>query len=201
MITINSLKLDDITSKIDVDVSTTPGNIFTEVKVWSYLQTESDAFDVSELLAQVSENEIFAIPAELLEVEDISGLYFVKFETDEIIVPTDCNADNNTSTGIVANLLPYYECVLNKVLAINIIGCKESIVENCSDCTQNTYDLDMYLNGLKFAISYGYYEEGIRLMKILDEECEVCNTCPSYGDSLLVNGTGYGVENNTIILI
>lgn len=202
MINILELKINDVATSIEVSIETTPGETFTEVLIYGYNSEESEAIDVTDLLAQTSEAEIFSIPNTVLDVEKISGLYFIKFTTSETIVPSLDPANTNTKTAFVANLVLYHECLLNDVLSMEINGCDtlESTSE-CTDCKSNTVDKHMLLTTLDYALRYGFRDETIRILQTLDELCEVCNTCPDYPEVYVVSGTGYGIIDNVISLV
>lgn len=201
MVSINTLQIDTFAEKIDVDVSTTSGNTITNVYVWKSedFKDYSKAIDLSSLLEGTDETESFAIFAqEHLNVEKITGLWFIEFQSDEDIVPDDCSNNSNTAIGVVANLIPYHECVLNKLLSIEVDDCKPVVEDNCDECSGNIYYINTLLTALNEAIRFGYYEEAIRIIKNLDDLCDVCHTCPDYGDTLLINGLGFATINNSI---
>ncbi len=200
MITVNSLQINDVATNIQVDVSTEAGQVFTEVLIWPYTSSESEAIDISDLIAGVSENEVFAVSNDLLGVDHITGMYLLKFTTDETYVPGDYTT-SNTFTTYVANTLPYNLCVLNRVMGLEVDECgKVEAPNNCEECKSELMNIHIYLETLDFTLRYGYVNESIKIFNALDQMCEVCNTCPTYTDELLINGTGYGVENNVIIL-
>lgn len=201
MISINLLQIDEFAEKINVDVNTTSGNKITKVYVWSSdtFKDYSKAIDLSSLIDGSDNTESFSIFAqEHLGVEKIVGLWFVEFESDEEIIPDNCIDNSNTGLGVVANLIPYHECVLNKLLAIEVDDCKPVINDGCDECSGNIYYINTLVTTLKDAIQFGYYEEAIRIIKTLDDLCDVCHTCPGYGDTLLINGLGFSTINNSL---
>lgn len=204
MISINTLKIDEFASKIIVDISTTVGNTITKVLVWNSetFKDYNQAIDLSSLLDGSDETESFSIFAqEHLGIEKITGLWFVEFESDEVIIPDDCANNTNTALGVTANLIPYHECILNKLLKTDVDGCKPIINNECDECAGNVYYINTLLTTLRDAIKFGFYEEAVRIIGDLDDLCDVCHTCPDYGNTLLINGLGFGTQNNSIILI
>lgn len=201
MISINNLKIDVFAEKIDVDVNTVPGNTITKVLAWnsSTFKDYGQSIDLSSLLDGSDNTESFSISAELLGVEKITGIWYIEFESDEVVVPGDNNS--NIALGITANLIPYHECVLNKVLNTKIKNCEVVATDGCGDCVSNLFYINTLVNSLDMAINGGFYEVVNRTVKALDDLCDICHTCPDYGDTLLINGLGYGTVNNSIVNI
>jgi len=202
MIIINSLNINELSDKIEVNISTEIGRVFTKVLIWnsSTYKDPSQSIDVSSLLLATSENEVFDIPASMLGVQNILGVWFLEFTNDEEIVPGACCQDN-VRIGIVANFTKYHECILNALLHMKIEGCSGVAVENCPECKSNPVLASTYLDQLYFALNNGFYDDAIRLIEKLDILCDVCNTCPDYGNTVLLNGGGYGVFDNILKLL
>lgn len=185
MININELKINDVATEISVDVDTTVSNVFTQVLLWTTATFKDipSAIDLSHLLAGTDETEVFTIPASELGVSKIEGLFWVEFTTDE----------PDTKLGVVSNFIPYYECLLNKTMASGINSCKTTNPEI-------TY-INVLIEVLNQTIQTGFYEEAVKISDELDKICAICATCPSYSDTLLVNGLGFGTIDNAITLI
>lgn len=201
MISINTIKIDEFAAKIDVNISTTTGNNITKVLLWTSdtFKDYTKAIDFSSKLDGSDNTETFSIHASELELTKITGLYFLEFESNEVIVPGDNNS--NVALGVTANFIQYHECVLNKLLKIEVDGCKPVINTECDECEGNVPFISSLLQALKEAVKFGFYEEAIKIIKNLDDLCDICHTCPDYGNTLLINGLGFGTENNSIILI
>ena len=185
MININELKINTTATEISVDVDTTVSNLFTKVLLWT-TDTFKDiptAIDLSHLLAGTDETEVFTILASELGVSKIEGLFFIEFTTNE----------PDTKLGVVSNFIPYYECILNRVL--------KSGVESCRTTDSGLSYINTLLETLNYSIQTGFYEEAVKISKELDKICVLCATCASYEDTLLVNGLGFGTIDNSIILI
>ena len=202
MIIINSLNINELSDKIEVNISTEVGRVFTTVSVWnsSTYKDPSQGIDVSSLLLATSENEVFDIPASMLGVNNILGVWFLEFTNDEVIDPDACCQDN-VRIGIVSNFTPYHLCILDGLMNMKIDGCLGKAIDGCEECSSNTLYKQTLLDSLYYALNHGFYDEAIKLTKVLDDECEVCNTCPDYGDTVLLNGGGYGVFDNILKLL
>tara|TARA_R110002050_G_scaffold229417_1_gene365035 strand:- start:1824 stop:2432 length:609 start_codon:yes stop_codon:yes gene_type:complete len=202
MVNINTFKIDDFGTNILVDVSVPVGQLVTTAKIWKSSDYKSNTtyIDVSDLLLNQSEVENFTIPAEKLGLSYISGLYIAEFTSDEVIATDEC-CNSNNATGVIANFVQYEECILNKAMSAKIDGCNQLIVSGCESCGDNLLYASMFLSSLHAAVRNGFYNEANTIITQLNETCEICNTCPTYENTQIVNGTGYGTVNNTIILV
>jgi len=202
MVNINTFKIDDFGTNILVDVSVPVGQLVTTAKIWKSSDYKSNTtyIDVSDLLLNQSEVENFTIPAEKLGLSYISGLYIAEFTSDEVIAIDEC-CNSNNATGVIANFVQYEECILNKAMSAKIDGCNQLIVSGCESCGDNLLYASMFLSSLHAAVRNGFYNEANTIITQLNEMCEICNTCPTYANTQIVNGTGYGTVNNTIILV
>lgn len=186
MVSINSLKINESSNSIDVDVNTTVGNIINQVLLWDIktFKDYSEAVRLSSFLTNTDEKEVFSIPASNLDLTNITGLFFLEFTSNE---PTD-----NISLGVVSNFIPYYECLLNKALKVEVKSCV------------NDYDLlllSALINSLNSAIKSGFYEESVKLIEKIEDLCDVCYNCIDYENTKLVNGLGFGTIDNSVILV
>lgn len=207
MVSINQLQIDQLAKQIDINISTDLGNIFTKVYAWKAedFKDYSKAIDLSFLLEGTSETESFTVfPVEHLWTETITGLWFFEFETDGEVSTDSCSINSNVAIGVAANYTPYFDAVTDALLSLNINGCKPEVLsssEDCAECAQgaaNVYYLNALLTSLKYATQNGYYEEATKIVAKLDDILEVCHTCPSYTDTLLINGLGFATINNAI---
>lgn len=208
MVIINQLNIDVTGENIEVDVTTSVGNIFTSLSFWTSdtYDNPADAIDLSSLFAQTSENEVFTIPASAVGLSKFSGLFFLKFETDETVEDTDCCADTNIRIALVANFTKYHECILDKLLNAEIDECgliTQDCIEcqDCPDCYASAPIAHLYLSNLYTAIQQGFYEEAIELIGHLDRLCSTCQSCPDYGEALKLPGGGFGVYQNSLTLL
>jgi hypothetical protein len=190
--TIHNLAINSGALTMTVSVEVDAGNTVNKILAWNkdtYKVTE-DAIDLTSLLAGTDETEDFTISAADLGVEQISGFWAVEFFSSD--------SGEESKTGIAINLLPYYECVVNKSLAISVKNCK---VED-SKCGK--IDTLLFANTLlentHHTVLFGLYEETIQILDTLEDICEICTACPDYGTDLTHTGYGYKTENNVIIL-
>lgn len=204
MITLNSLKIDTLYANINVDVATTVGNLITKMLLFTVdtYKDYSKAINLSHLLDGTDETEVLTIPASEIDadLEKIHGVFWLEFTSDEVIVPEDCDNDSNKVIGIVSNFIKYHNCLLERVLKVEIKGCEE-IKDECEDCNKNLPFISTLLTSLNLAMSFAHYEEVIKIIKMLDDMCDICHTCPDYGDTKLINGLGFGTVDNSIILV
>ena len=193
MILINKLKIDS-NGVIDVDIETVVGNSFTKILVWSAenFQNESKAVDLSYLLSKIGNRETFKIYPSDLQVDAITGLYLIRFYTTE-------TGESGSTTGLVANLAQYNNCLLDKVLELDITGCNETRgSSSCKECTEDLYYLQSLLQALDIAIREAYITESVKLVKKIKDFCNICDTCPDYTDTININNFTIGIENNII---
>lgn len=185
---INSVRINEEANKILIDVTATN---LSKVLFWNSdtFKDVNQAINLSNLIPQGSNNYVFTINNYDVSVPYFSGLFFIEFTSDDEI-----------KTSVVANLMVYQECLLNKVLSMRIEGCKDKS-PSCRDCEDNTLNIQVLIDALYTSIQFGFFEEAIRILEVLDEDCEVCNTCPPYGDVKLLNGYGFGTIDNSIILL
>ena len=178
MISINSLQLDDLAGKIKVNVKTTLYNKIIKLFVWNSktFRDVDKAIDLSHLLSGISEIENFYIKAKDLQVEQITGLWFFEFQSNE--------ARDNVTFGIVKNFILYNECLLDKLLKIDIDGCNPTTENRCNECVEDIFYINVLLTTLEEAIKYNYYKEAIRIIENLDDLCDICGTCPDYGTTI-----------------
>jgi hypothetical protein len=208
MVIINQLNIDVTGENIEVDVTTSVGNIFTSLLFWTSdtYDNPADAIDLSSLYAGTSENETFTIPASAVGLSKFSGLFFLKFETDEIVEDTDCCPDTNIRLAVVANFIKYHECILDKLLKLDIDDCglsAQSCAEcnSCQDCAGNAPLVHLFLSNLYIAIQQGFYAEAIEIIENLDTLCQSCSSCPDYGNALKLAGGGFGIYQNKLTLL
>lgn len=197
MVIINKLHIDSLAEKIIIDIATTSGNVFTGIKFWTVttFQNATTAIDLSASLAKTSEKEVLAIEASKVNLSKLSGLFFIEFTTNETTTATACCGDINKRLAVVANFTKYHECILNQLLSTEVNGCE------ISEAMQKAIALQTYLEGLHIAIQKGFYNEAIEIVKLLDQDCSICHSCPDYGNSVLVSGGGFGIFNNSLALL
>lgn len=208
MVIINNLYISDTADNIVVDVATSVGNVFTNIKLWTKdtFQDPDLAIDLSSYIIGINETENISIPAIAIGVAKYSGLFFIEFTTSEEVEDTDCCPNSNIRLAVVSNFIKYHECILNRLLKLEIDDCgvKEDNqckdCQNCANCLSSVLSVQTYVDGLYIAIQYGFYTEAIEILSQLDKLCGVCNTCPDFGETLLIAGGGFGMYNNTLTM-
>lgn len=207
MINIINFKINSTETAIDVTVETDPSYIITSAIVWTdeTYKNYDLAVDVSSLLSQESNLESFSIPASMLGLERLGGIYFIEFISNSNEDP-GCNSCNNT-IGVAASLNCFKECLLSKVL-------NYSICNNFSSCGENILcniiNIELLIQSLTTSLEFGYYNESLIILKALrklckcSEGCSECNECSECKDLPTPDfrtGLNYGTLNGTLILI
>lgn len=212
MLIINSITIDEFSTRINVDVTGTLVNGMVSPQVYSQItqvllwtsETFKDytkAIDVTSFVtAPVNGNYSFSIPAEDIELPNMNGIFFLEFTTDTTLPPENCIEDSNIALGIAANLIKYHECLLNKVMKMDIKGCKK-VESQCEECEEDLLYLSVLIEAIYTTVKFGFYEEAVKIMGALDDICDICHSCPDYKNTRLINGYGFGTVNNAIILI
>jgi hypothetical protein len=209
MVIINRLNIDETTTNLVIDVATASGKVFTSLKFWTsanYPSTTTGQFvDLSSRLVKTSNTEQITIPASAMNLAQLSGLFFLEFTTNETVSATACCADSNKRIALVANFLKYHECILDKLLKVEIDGCGGKCTtkncKDCQDCGKSAMTAHLYLKNLYLAIEQGFYTEAKGIIEALDKICETCTNCPDYGQAKLLAGGGFGVYNNSLSLL
>ena len=154
---------------------------------------EQEFLDLSTLIpALVSGQYSFDITKEDAELSNFNGVFLLKFEDDT-------TAPNNTKLGVAANLIDYADCLLSKTLKITTKGCGE-VNDDCEGCKGNASFVATLIEALNATIMFGYLDEAVRIIEILDKTCDTCQGCPSQSE-LYLNGYGYGIIDDNITLL
>lgn len=192
MIIINSIKIND-SSDISINVS---ADDLQQVLFWTSdtFQDYTKAVDISGLIpSPIDGTYSFNIDRTFVNLEAFTGLFFLEFTSNE-------EDESGKKIGVAANLILYQECILDRLLKLEIKGCKEKS-NSCRECQTDIITTQILVDTLYATIQNGLFEEAVRIIEVLDDECEVCHTCPSYGEVKLVNGYGFGTIDNSIILV
>jgi hypothetical protein len=201
---IENLSINSAATKIAAKVVANPGNKIIAAYAWNNetYQDTTKAINLSSLLAGISETEDFTITAADLGVETIAGLWMIKFYSDQSVSePWWVNynvvtAEEVPLMGVVANLVPYNECVMEKALKVTVKNCKV-VKTNCGNLDTLLFSSTL-LDTLSSAILFGLLNEAAQIIEALDEVCTVCTLCPDYGASLSSIGFGFKTTNNII---
>jgi hypothetical protein len=179
-----------IIASVEVDT----GNTIVKAVAWNKdtYKDEAVQIDLTPLLAGVDETEDFTISAEALGVETITGFWAVEFYSSEVTTP------ETFQEGVAINLLPYYECILDKTLEVVLQGC--TTVKNVCGEKDTLLFASTILETVHNTIVFGLNEETIKILESLDCLCEVCTVCPDLGASLNQAGYSYKTVNNVVTL-
>lgn len=166
MIHIELFEIDYNTNSINVKASTLEGQTIDRAVLYhnSKFNTK-EGIDISSLFSK-NTSVSFNIPITILE--DIKGIWFISL-TDSI---------GQTALKVVQNFSQYYECILSKLLTLEVKGCEVISNNDCSDCNDLTLYTSTLLDTLEKSVQYKYYDEAFRLMKQLDELCTDCSSTP-----------------------
>lgn len=207
MIYVNIFNITPDQNNIQVSIETTVGSNITSLKLWSHDTYKSiDKFiNLNYKLKQVNNKEVFLINVDELSGIDIfSGIYFLEITSNAPV--TECTSCSSTMLAVTANLNFIKEFILNKVLELSI--CDGSIFSD-SICNGNTgmdiVNINILLDSLLVALSFGYYEEALEiynsLLKLYNitpgKDCTNCDKLKNPGMNI---GLGYGTLGNTLIL-
>jgi|VirMetMinimDraft_7_1064189.scaffolds.fasta_scaffold60924_3 hypothetical protein len=204
---INLLEINADASYIVASVTVEAGNRVANVYAWNQetYKTAADVIDLSSLLEGTSEDEDFTIPASALGTESISGVWIIEFyANNSTIDPLVGDSKTNIPTvddeapveGLVANLIGYHECVLEKGLNIVVKDCKIQR-DNCGN-TDSLIFAATLLDLLHQALTFSQTEEAIRIASALDDVCDICAGCPDYAPGLSNIGYGFKTVDNVI---
>ena len=204
MIIINSIKYSDDLSSIELDISsTTLAAKFLNIYLWDIntFRNYEESLDASDLIVGQTNQEIISIAAEKFGLDKFNGLYFIEFNTNESSTPFSNGVIPNQTLGVVYNSYVYKECLLNKVAELEIKGCDVLSPRNCEDCVVNTNLLTTLIYSVDNAIEMYLYEEAIKILKDVENLCDICHNCPQYEDITSYNGQGLGyyMIDNTVI--
>lgn len=202
MIQINTFKIDETGLNLLLDVTSNEGSNIESILIWNdrTFKEYEKAVDMSFNIVGEDNNEAFSMSAEDFDVTKFTGIWFVEIRSNERVSIEDAS-ETNVALGITANLLPYWECVLDNVLLTDFEGCTPTLEEDCEDCVERLFYVNTLVESVSRAIQAGFYNEAIEIIKTLDDICEVCSDCPDYEDTSLIGGAGFGVINNSIVIL
>lgn len=211
MIYVNFFNIRQDQQAIQVSVETSEGFNITSAKLWTQ-NTYKDYFkaiDLSYKLEQVNNKEAFLItPSDISQTGLLTGIYFLEIESNS--PSQECSSCSNPMLAVTANFNPIKECMLNKILELSV--CDGDIFTD-SSCNSNNgmsiININLLLEALCTALTFGYYNEAMDLYNTLSKlcnvqsnctECNKCNACDDINEPTTFSGLGYGTLNNTLIL-
>ena len=177
MIVINNLEIQDNGQTLAVDVQTETGSTITSAMLWNMttFKDYSRAINLDYKLEQLTNQEVFVVTAEELEISSFDDIWFVEFQSDYI--PEDnCGEFLDPALGITYNLSPYYKCLLNRFFEHQknpCVNCNEPFIDEL------VLSIGLTLDIVERSIEEGYYLQAIELIKKLKKFCSItkCNNC------------------------
>ena len=177
MIVINNLEIQDNGQTLAVDVQTETGSTITSALLWNMttFKDYSRAINLDYKLEQLTNQEVFEVTAEELQISSFDDIWFVEFQSDYI--PEDnCGEFLDPALGITYNLSPYYKCLLNRFFEHQknpCVNCNEPFIDEL------VLSIGLTLDIVERSIEEGYYLQAIELIKKLKKFCSItkCNNC------------------------
>ena len=177
MIVINNLEIQDNGQTLAVDVQTEIGSTITSAMLWNMttFKDYSRAINLDYKLEQLTNQEVFEVTAEELQISSFDDIWFIEFQSDYI--PEDnCGEFLNPALGITYNLSPYYKCLLNRFFEHQknpCVNCNEPFIDEL------VLSIGLTLDIVERSIEEGYYLQAIELIKKLKKFCSItkCNNC------------------------
>ena len=192
MLYIKYLSIDSLATEITVELIASEGETISKVSVWNE-ETYGDStlsIDRSSKLAGDTSREVFTVTAEDLG-QDIEGIFYFEFTVEPSVLDT-CVTEPTVVLGVVANLLKYYNCILNKVLELEVDKCQ---FKEPGECEESALYLNILLENLLNALNYGFYEEANILIADLKKSLCDCLPCENTVGKI-VTGTTYSSSEN-----
>ena len=177
MIVINNLEIQDNGQTLAVDVQTETGSTITSAMLWNMttFKDYSRAINLDYKLEQLTNQEVFEVTAEELQISSFDDIWFIEFQSDYI--PEDnCGEFLDPALGITYNLSPYYKCLLNRFFEHQknpCVNCNEPFIDEL------VLSIGLTLDIVERSIEEGYYLQAIDLIKKLKKFCSItkCNNC------------------------
>lgn len=177
MIVINNLEIQDNGQTLAVDVQTETGSTITSALLWNMttFKDYSRAINLDYKLEQLTNQEVFEVTAEELQISSFDDIWFIEFQSDYI--PEDnCGEFLDPALGITYNLSPYYKCLLNRFFEHQknpCVNCNEPFIDEL------VLSIGLTLDIVERSIEEGYYLQAIELIKKLKKFCSItkCNNC------------------------
>ena len=177
MIVINNLEIQDNGQTLAVDVQTEIGSTITSALLWNMttFKDYSRAINLDYKLEQLTNQEVFEVTAEELQISSFDDIWFIEFQSD--YVPEDnCGEFLDPALGITYNLNPYYNCLLNRFLTQTTNECLSSNEVILDDVTLS---ISLLIDMIEMGIEQGYYLQIIDLLAKVKKLCSIqkCNNC------------------------
>jgi len=188
MLFINTLKISDDRTTIDIDVETSELARITSIKLWTDETYKEDFLfsDLSNKIDGTDNREVLFITPEDIGETNFNGIYFLEFITNDT-TDLECVACNETSLiGVTADFTKYHECIVDSVIKHNDI--------------QKAKQINLVFDAVYSALKIGYYEEAIYIFEQLQSLCTTdCVSCTDKVISTNSVNTTFGTFNNILI--
>jgi hypothetical protein len=172
--TLNSFELSNDKKSLEINIADASNIdsllLFTDKTFKDY----NEALDFSNLLTTDDTQTINITPSSL-GVKNFEGLYFIELENSQERI-----------NGLLSVLTRFEECILEKVVKINL----------CDDCLKKQYlplvNAQTTLEGIKIATEFGFIEEAIALINSIKNYCSnKCKSCGNYDNVINNNYLSY----------
>lgn len=176
MITINNFTITNNATQIAVSLKTTLGYNITSILFWNSdnFKDYSLATDLSYKLEQINHEENFTITPQEVGLSSFKDIYFIEVKDNAPI--EECPECLIPALGITYNLNEYYNCLLDKIIKLQIKDC-----EKCNDIQSknNVLMVGLLIDSIENSIKLGFYMEAIEHIKKLKQLCKAnnCTTC------------------------
>jgi len=175
-IVINNFSIIENGSKLAIDIETTVGYNITSILLWDMnsFKDYSLATNLSYKIEAINNKEVFIVTATELGILKFEDIYFIEIESD---APSEeCPECLIPALGITYNLNEYYNCLLDKIIKLQIKDC-----EKCNDIQSknNVLMVGLLIDSIENSIKLGFYMEAIEHIKKLKQLCKAnnCTTC------------------------
>lgn len=177
-ILINNFEIINNGSDLAIDVETGLGYTITSILLWDMFSFKDYTLstNLGYKLEQINNKEVFIVNATELGLLKFEDIYFIEIETNE---PSPiCPTCLIPALGITYNILPYYQCMLNSLLASEINDCI-----TCNDLASKNLlvTINLLIDSIEKSIDLGFYSQAIDNLKKLKKLCglEKCTNCLS----------------------
>lgn len=189
-------KVNQAADALNVKISTSVGNVFTEVRLWTQdtFKDYTQAIDLSDKLLGTSNVEIFNIlPSDIGESAPLTGIYFLEVVDDT--TPGECNGCNDTELGVATDFARFAFCLVELLCSIEDGKCY-----NCNEELNRALTMKLYIDSMRNALQLGNFTLAIKFWKNLNRVCKSeCTECCSIS-AVEKKGLGFQTIGNNLIL-
>lgn len=177
MIQVNKANISKDASEIYLDLETEQGSRIISLLAWkdSTFKDYIKAIDLSYLLQNTSNREILSINADLLELNNLEGLFFIE-AVDDSNLPQNCSECSNEQLIILTNFNNIYRCMAKDLNKVN--GCISSQVDLGGCCDQSLVSkvitINNILESVKINLKINNFVMAIEQYKKLGRFCSDC---------------------------